>query len=217
MGRARKFDEPAVVEAVSGLFWRKGYLATSTRDIEALTGLSSASLYNTFRDKRSLFARGLEVYADRRLRSRFRAVSHLSPVERVEAFVELVISGLADPDGTASCLIVNSTLELSQDEPDLRAKVESYLGEVEAFLLEALRQGKAEGGIRSSLPAEDIAKGVLAMLMGLHVLAKTRPGIEALQAAARPILSLLRDFAGTDNRSRSENGLSRSGVRYPRR
>lgn len=77
--------------------------------------------------------------------------------------------------------------------------VESYLGEIEAFLLEAIREGKAEGVIRSSLPSEELAKGFLAIFMGLHVLAKTRPGMEALQAAVRPMLSLLRDSAGTDN------------------
>lgn len=88
MGRARKFDEPAVVEAAYRLFWCKGYFATSTRDIEALTGLSSSSLDYTFGDKRSLFAPGLEAYADSRLSSRINTVSHLTKIWRLPRLMD---------------------------------------------------------------------------------------------------------------------------------
>ena len=60
MARPREFDEAAALEAATQRFWRYGYEATSVRDLSEATGLTLASLYNAFGDKRSLYRRVLE-------------------------------------------------------------------------------------------------------------------------------------------------------------
>ena len=45
-------------------FWRDGYEATSLRDLAAEIGISGASLYNAFDDKRSLLREALQRYAE---------------------------------------------------------------------------------------------------------------------------------------------------------
>jgi TetR/AcrR family transcriptional repressor of nem operon len=64
MARPREFDEIAVLEAAVDCFWKRGYEATSIRDLAASTGLSAPSLYNAFGDKRTLYAKALERYLD---------------------------------------------------------------------------------------------------------------------------------------------------------
>ena len=64
MARPREFNEDAALDAAMHCFWAKGYQATSVRDLEAETGLTTPSLYNAFGDKRALFRRALERYAE---------------------------------------------------------------------------------------------------------------------------------------------------------
>ena len=68
MPRPREFDEAAALEAAMECFWRRGYEATSLRDLTASMGLTAPSLYNAFGGKQELFSRALERYLDRTTR-----------------------------------------------------------------------------------------------------------------------------------------------------
>ena len=56
MARPREFDETAALDAAIECFRRRGYEATSVRDLTACMGIGPTSLYNSFGDKRALFA-----------------------------------------------------------------------------------------------------------------------------------------------------------------
>ncbi len=62
MPRPRKFNENAVLDNVMFVFWQKGYAATTTEDLEQATQLKRGSLYNAYKDKRSLFFTVLDHY-----------------------------------------------------------------------------------------------------------------------------------------------------------
>jgi TetR/AcrR family transcriptional repressor of nem operon len=62
MPRPRKFNEKDVLDNVMLIFWQKGYAGTSTEDLEQATQLKRGSLYNAYKDKRSLFFRILDHY-----------------------------------------------------------------------------------------------------------------------------------------------------------
>src|ERR1700740_2742972 len=70
MARPRKFDEATALDAAIECFWRRGYEATSLRDLTVSMGLTAPSLYNAFGDEEELFALALERYLDRNTRSR---------------------------------------------------------------------------------------------------------------------------------------------------
>lgn len=61
-GRPRSFDREAALDRAIRLFWRKGYEATSVRDLSADLGIGAPSLYNTFGDKQTLFTEAVDVY-----------------------------------------------------------------------------------------------------------------------------------------------------------
>ena len=62
MARPREFDEQAVLDLTTQRFWSKGYEATSMRDLADSTGVTTASLYNAFGDKRALYRLVLDRY-----------------------------------------------------------------------------------------------------------------------------------------------------------
>src|SRR5918995_2592366 len=61
-GRPRAFDAGTVLDRAVDLFWKRGYRTTTTRDLEAVLGLSQSSLYNAFGSKHGLFMAALDRY-----------------------------------------------------------------------------------------------------------------------------------------------------------
>ena len=196
MARPREFERQMVLDAVTEAFWRRGFAATSVRDLEADTGVGAASLYNAFGGKRALFHMALDGYMEAHIRGRMRRLEELPPVVRVRAFVGEVVAALADENGNASCLVINSTMELANADADLRRYVADCLSEVESFLRRALEDAAARGELPADLPVAETAQGFMTMLLGLHVQAKLRPGFAALERATRPMLSLLGQASG---------------------
>src|SRR5271155_5916307 len=79
MARPREFDEGAVLDAAVLCFWSRGYEATSVRDLVEKTGITAASLYNAFGDKRALYQRALDRYVEESISGRIRRCEELPP------------------------------------------------------------------------------------------------------------------------------------------
>lgn len=196
MGRPREFDEGAVLDAVVACFWSRGYEATSMRDLAGETGLTHASLYNAFGDKRALYRRALDHYVESSFADRVRRFEgRLPPREAIGAFFdEIVRRSLEDPY-RKGCMLVNSALEVAPHDAEFRAVVTDVLGRIEAFFLRCVRAGQCDGTISRAQPAEDLARLLLGVHIGLRVMARARPERALLKGMIRPALALL-DPAG---------------------
>src|SRR5271168_4809703 len=85
MARPREFEEGAVLDAAVRCFWKQGYEATSVRDQVAHTGITAASLYNAFGDKRALYEKALDHYVEESIVDRIRRCESLPPLRALEA------------------------------------------------------------------------------------------------------------------------------------
>ena len=65
MARTKQFEVENVLDAAVGLFWKKGFHATSANDLVEHLGVSRSSLYDTFGDKRNLYIQALHQYRKR--------------------------------------------------------------------------------------------------------------------------------------------------------
>jgi TetR/AcrR family transcriptional regulator, transcriptional repressor for nem operon len=192
MARPREFDEAAALDAAVDCFWHEGYEATSVRDLAARMGITGASLYNAFGDKRSLFRRALQRYAERSTCERIaRLESTLPPKEAVRAFLREIIERSLDDGDRRGCLLVNSALEIAPHDPELGAEVAARLAEIEAFFSRALTAAQADGSVPPGREPVDLARLLLGITLGLRVLARSNPNRELLEGVARPALALL--------------------------
>ena len=178
-------------------FWAAGYAGTSVRDLGDAMGLGQASVYNAFGDKRTLFTECLDRYLDTNMRARIARVEKtLPPRQAIEAFLaEIVERSLENRLG---CLLVNSALEVAPHDPGIADVVAARIGELEAFFRRCVIAGQDDGSISPDLDAKDVARLLLATVMGLRVLARGYPARPVIEGAARQALSIL----GHANRKR---------------
>lgn len=92
MAGPKEFDEEAVLDAAVVCFWSRGYEATSIRDLIETTGLTAASLYNAFGDKRALFRTALDHYVEGGIGERIRRCEALPPRAAISAFFEEILN-----------------------------------------------------------------------------------------------------------------------------
>lgn len=191
MARPREFDEETVLDAAVECFWARGYEATSVRDLIEKTGLTGASLYNAFGDKRALYERALDRYVEARIADRIRRCEALPPREAISGFLaEIVRRSLEDPQHRG-CMLVNAALDTAPDDPEFQAIVAAVLVRIEGFFLDQVRAGQDDGVITRSLSAEHLARHLLGVLMGVRVLARVRPERPLLEGIVSAALILL--------------------------
>lgn len=124
MPRPRSFDRDDALEAALGLFWAKGYEATSLADLTRAMGLSKSSLYDTFGDKHTLFLAAFDRYADTRLGPALAMLEDTSRPARIrlEAFLRRFITIKVRDGDRRGCMIGNTAVELAPHD-DLAAAV----------------------------------------------------------------------------------------------
>lgn len=165
-GRPRKFDEDAVLDQLTTLFWEKGYEATSMADILDVSGLTKSSLYNTFGSKRALFRRILDRYIEIRMEgfAQMARENEAPNIASLHGFLDTVFEF-----GRAGCLAVNTTTELGTSDPVVTAVARVYRDRIR----EALRTV-----LQAALPAnpDDMnarTEMLLGFLLGYAVAART--------------------------------------------
>jgi len=192
MARPREFVEATALEAAMACFWRRGFQATSMRDLAGSMGISGPSLYNAFGDKRALFTAALERYLDQSPRARIKRLeATLPPREAIQQFIEEIIERSLNDRERRGCFLINSALEVAPHDRELGALIADRLGEIEAFFRRSIEAAQREGTVRPGLVAKDVARLLLGVLLGIRVLARAKPERLLLEGVARPALALL--------------------------
>jgi TetR/AcrR family transcriptional repressor of nem operon len=192
MARLREFDDDRAINAAVDCFWAHGFAATSVRDLAERMGIGGASLYNAFGDKRALFTKSLERYANRSMRARIvRLEATHRPKQAIKAFVaELIDRSVRDPD-RKGCLLVNSALDVAPHDAKIGKVVAGYLDELRGFFRRNLEAARKQGQVPKNLDPEEVSRHLLGVVLGIRVLARTRASRGVLESVARPALAML--------------------------
>ena len=192
MARPREFDEVMALEAAIECFWHHGYEATSVRDLATKMGISAPSLYNTYGDKHALYVQALEHYLDCSARVMIkRFEDSLPPKQAIRRFIEEIIKHSVNDRERRGCFLINSALEVAPHDRELGAFVADRFAEIEAFFYRSIKAAQAEGAVPRDRAAKDLARLLLGVLLGIRVLARSKPKRALLEGVARPALSLL--------------------------
>ena len=191
MARPREFDETTVLEAAMNCFWAQGFEQTSVRDLAEWMGITGASLYNAFGDKRSLYRRAFVYYLAQTVHDRVARLEKLPPALAIRTFFDEIIERSVDDEQRRGCMLVNAALELAPYDREFQQLVAEEMIFIEAFFRRCIEAAQNDGSIADTRPADELAKLLLSVLLGIRVLARTRPQREVLEGAANEVLALL--------------------------
>ena len=192
MPKTVQFDMDDVLSRAMHVFWRHGYRATTMRALEDAAGIGGGSIYNTFGGKRGLFLAALRHY-DRVHREVPLAelAAWPSPRQAVMAVFEGAVADVLEDGSQDGCLEVNVALELSPHDNEVADIVARAFAGMEVFLRDAIERGQACGEVSRQVSPGVTARALLALFLGLRVLARSRPEEEILRDVAHQAEALL--------------------------
>jgi TetR/AcrR family transcriptional repressor of nem operon len=162
------------VNGAKDVFWRRGYAATSLRELKEELGVLPGSLYGAFGDKHALFLRALERYADD---TREAAASILADGPVLPRIGELLANVLAAACTAAGrgCMLGNTAAELLPVDEAAGRVVRCAFGVLEGAIEQALTVAQQAGEIREDIDCGAQARLLVVLMQGLHVVARAEP------------------------------------------
>jgi AcrR family transcriptional regulator len=189
-GRPREFDQEAVLESLTQLFWQKGFESTSMTDIVEATGLNKSSLYNAFGSKEELFDRAVARYVDSRAQMLSEMLEH--GTRGIDDVLQM-LDGLwmeVEAGDHRGCLAVNTSTELGPHDEHAVAIGQRYRSLMRSALASAFSRAADLGEIDRS-QVENYANSITAMMLGLAVVVRggaSRDELLAQVESARAVL-----------------------------
>ncbi len=190
MPRLKEFDPGEALDRAMALFWEKGYRATSIQDLVERMGINRFSIYDTFGDKRALFAAAIDLYLERRTALLLGILENPNQgLEAIEGYFRALAEAMTSPEGRRGCLVQNATLELTHGEGDLTDRLLAINRRIETAFYGALRRARRQGELREGHNLRDRARFLFAVSQGMIVMAKASDDGNGIAGAARVVLS----------------------------
>lgn len=124
MARPRDFDLDAAIDTATALFWRRGYAATSVRELCESMQLLPGSFYAAFGSKEGCFRAALTRYLETQ------GLPRVPSEEAIRRWLEVIV---APKRRGLGCLLVNSAVELTSLDEESSAFVRSRLAAMDRF------------------------------------------------------------------------------------
>ncbi|GAA3503230.1 TetR/AcrR family transcriptional repressor of nem operon [Streptomyces sp. DSM 42143] len=185
MARPRQFDEQNAVTAATELFWRRGYHATSVRDLGDELKLTPSSLYRTFTDKHTLFLRALDHYrATESTQARRRLDASDRPVREVlREWMLWLVACPADGESGRGCFVVNTATELGTTDAQVHERTEAAFSVTRQALHAVLAEGRERGELSTDLDIDGAVELLFTTVLGLRVRERAGHDLERLTTA----------------------------------
>jgi AcrR family transcriptional regulator len=190
MARPRSFDPDEALDLARDVFWEKGFQGTSLDDVTAATGLAKPSLYAAFGDKNALFLKVLERYHARIVANAERIVNDgPSAREAVHRWLTGFVPFCSGVKGKRGCLSVNTAADGAAVQKEVSKRIGDFNRKLEELLRNRLRADRAQ--FTDGFDPEGTAHTIMAIYLGLMVLAKDAPDAARVRATLDQAMRLL--------------------------
>jgi TetR/AcrR family transcriptional regulator, transcriptional repressor for nem operon len=192
-GRPRRVSKSTVVDAATTVFWERGYAGTTVQSVGERAGVLPGSLHAGFGDKHALFVVALERYTEgqREAGAWLQAPGPVLPRLREMMYAIASAAGSERPRG---CMLGNTATELSTDVTAAKVVRDAFV-DLEESIAVALAAAQSAGEVTGAIDPHGCARGLVATMQGLHVLARVESDPERLRVAVDAILAPLQNCA----------------------
>lgn len=170
-----------LIEKAQEIFWLKGYKGVSVKDLSKHLEVSQSVLYNKY-SKELLFTGSLDfyttTYSDPFLKQLRETTEGL---DSLKLFFYELIKALLDKTFPKSCLMVNTIVELRNENQEVVNRYDDYLEALKNSYLVVLEKGYQLGQFKKKELIDDYAEFLLGIIFSLSILYKYKSVDELYQ------------------------------------
>lgn len=176
MANSAKFDRQEVIDKATNLYWKKGFHATSMRNLQDEVDMRPGSIYAAFGSKDGLFKEALRNYKEmgiaqiKEYRDEFD-----SPIGALKAFVKAQVIDTQGEAPNGMCMLAKTIGELTEDNQEIIDVTKECLGEISAEFAQVIDAAKKAGEISEFKDIDELASHVQIQITGLRTYAKLQP------------------------------------------
>lgn len=192
MVRTRAFNPSDALGKAVELFSSQGYSDTSMDDLVKATGVSRYGIYSTFGNKRELFEKALERYADRMGRKSFlRLLEPQASLVHIRQIFDERIEAMSASGESTGCMLCHTAMELAPQDREIEEVLQRFMKRMSKTFAVGLEAAKEKGEVRQSLDTAAAGEFLTGSLFGLAVLARSGFPRETLERFVDSTLSSL--------------------------
>jgi TetR/AcrR family transcriptional repressor of nem operon len=172
MARVLNTSYEELIERVQEIFWLKGYKGLSVPELSKHLGISQSVLYNKY-SKDMLFNDSLDYYTNTYsdpFLSQLRASTE--GLKSLKLFFYELIEALKNKTFPKSCLMVNTIVELRNENKDVVDRYDSYLEVLKDSYLVVLNKAYDLGQFKKKESIDDYAEFLLGIIFSMSILYK---------------------------------------------
>lgn len=158
-----------ILDIAQDIVRNRGYSAFSYADISKQVGIRKASIHYHFPSKDELVKQLVTQYRQRMMKACDRIAQ--SPLDQqIIQFANLYRDGL---EAHQICLCAMLAADFAVLPQSIQDEIQVFFSEIEAWLVNLLQQGQASGLWDCQPSAKPEAKGLIAMLQGAQLMARS--------------------------------------------
>jgi TetR/AcrR family transcriptional repressor of nem operon len=169
MANISKFDREEVLEKAKNLFWQKGFLATSTREIQTTMDMRPGSIYAAFGSKADLYHQTLIHYAQtsaRNLNDQIELNDHAW--DGLKQYLRSLLLPCCAEVPSELCMVMRTLAELDESHQETLIIARDLLTQVEHRFASVIEQAQNQGDLPAQLDKYQVAKKLQVNIIGLR-------------------------------------------------
>lgn len=186
----------ALIEGAIGALREEGFSGASAREIARRAGCNQGLVFYHFDSVTGLLLAALDAVSERR-RERYQAA--VDTTEGLDALVDTAAMVFEEDLDLGYIAVLAEMIAGASSTPGLGPEVAARIAPWRQFTAEALRDALAETPFGQLIPPEEMAHGIVALYLGLEMLAHLdgdRAPAMVLFDQARKLVGLAQAFSG---------------------
>jgi TetR/AcrR family transcriptional repressor of nem operon len=171
-GPEKQFDPEVALSKAMDVFWARGYEAASLSKLLEHMGIGKKSLYDTFGNKRSLFLKALDHYAQTEVKSiRDQLLAPGSPLANLEQVLQNLQQRHSLPR-SQGCMLGTNIADFDTDETEIASILCHHLQRLEDAYCTVIDRAQKVGEISSAINSRNVARMLLCTTQGMALLGR---------------------------------------------
>lgn len=163
-----------LVEKAQKVFWLHGYKGISAKELAEHIGVSTSTIYNKY-SKEMLFMDSLEYYTSNYSDPFLQQLRETTEgLDSLKEFFYTLIDALLDKTFPKSCLMVNTVVEMRNENQEIVNRYDKYFDQLKASYIVVLQKAYGLNQIKDKKNIDKYAEFLLGIIFSLSILYKIK-------------------------------------------